>query len=382
MVLCASYNSRAHSSILPYDYDDCDDGDVCRYEVPTSMPRGGVVVPTSQPISLRSPYSTDDDLADSPPMERLYSPLSSSAESISSIKSSSSSRSSAEREIERQQRRQLLDASLLKMRASNNMPLRKHLLVYNTVKQLQRDLDLLDDEELYCNLMGEGCGERMDVDERRWPSFGGIGGTTGSPCMTMTSSSLPSLTSSEGDVVVSSAAATAAAVTSATATVAPPQQEERRVAEEATSLISDDLDMDVCQQMPQQQQQAPTWSWTTTDTTSTTTTTTCGGTTMTGSGGFHLFESIQDALGESFAGWSWSTDDTSSYSSSNSSTSSNSYSSSDLWWSAGGSGSATPFGATSRLDSLWGVGADPLGAANLSRFELQHLFPSQVLLQA
>lgn len=113
---------------------------------------------------FRSPYSTDDDLADSPPMERLYSPLSSSAESISSIKSrlvpaiivcnnishmlvggyctdnslcSSSSRSSAEREIERQQRRQLLDASLLKMRASNNLPLRKHLLVYNTVKQLQ-----------------------------------------------------------------------------------------------------------------------------------------------------------------------------------------------------------------------------------------------------
>ncbi|VDM69709.1 unnamed protein product [Strongylus vulgaris] len=224
-------------------------------------------------------------------MERLYSPLSSSAESISSIKSSSSSRSSAEREIERQQRRQLLDASLLKMRASNNMPLRKHLLVYNTVKQLQRDLDLLDDEELYCNLMGEGCGERMDVDERRWPSFGGIG--NGSPCMTMTSSSLPSLTSSEGDVVVSSAAATAAAVTSATATVAPPQQEERRVAEEATSLISDDLDMDVCQQMPQQQQ-APTWSWTTTDTTSTSSTANrCGGDAMISSGGFHLFESIQ-----------------------------------------------------------------------------------------
>ncbi|KHJ89152.1 hypothetical protein OESDEN_11032 [Oesophagostomum dentatum] len=311
MVLCASYNSRAHSSILPYDYDDYDDGDVCRYEVPTSMPRG-VVVSASQPISLRSPYSTDDDLADSPPMERLYSPLSSSAESISSIKSSSSSRSSAEREIERQQRRQLLDASLLKMRASN-MPLRKHLLVYNTVKQLQRDLDLLDDEELYCNLMGEGCGERMDVDERRWPSFVGGGIGVGSPAVTTSStSSAPLTTSTEG--------VQSAAVTSATATVAPPQQEERRVAEEATSLISDDLDMD-------------------------------------------------DALGESFAGWSWATSDLC-----------NSYSS-DLWW-TGGSGATTPFGATSRLDSLWGVGADPLGAANLSRFELQHLFPSQVLLQA
>ncbi|KIH56678.1 hypothetical protein ANCDUO_13142 [Ancylostoma duodenale] len=230
---------------------------------------------------FRSPYSTDDDLADSPPMERLYSPLSSSAESISSIKSSSSSRSSAEREIERQQRRQLLDASLLKMRASNNLPLRKHLLVYNTVKQLQRDLDLLDDEELYCNLMGEGCGERMDVDERRWPSFVGS-----SPSLAMTPSLL--LTSSEGVVT-----AETAAVTSATATVAPPQQEERRVAEEATSLISDDLDMDVCQQMPQQQQQAaPTWSWTTTtDTTSTSSTNRCGD--ATASSGFHLFESIQ-----------------------------------------------------------------------------------------
>ncbi|RCN39426.1 hypothetical protein ANCCAN_14632 [Ancylostoma caninum] len=356
MVLCASYNSRAHSSILPYDYDDFDDGDVCRYEVPTSMPRG-VVVSATQPISLRSPYSTDDDLADSPPMERLYSPLSSSAESISSIKSSSSSRSSAEREIERQQRRQLLDASLLKMRASNNLPLRKHLLVYNTVKQLQRDLDLLDDEELYCNLMGEGCGERMDVDERRWPSFVGS-----SPSLAMTPSLL--LTSSEGVVT-----AETAAVTSATATVAPPQQEERRVAEEATSLISDDLDMDVCQQMPQQQQQAaPTWSWTTTtDTTSTSSTNRCGD--ATASSGFHLFESIQDALGESFAGWSWAT-----------SGMSNSYNS-DVWW-TGGSGATAPFGATSRLDSLWGVGADPLGAANLSRFELQHLFPSQVLLQA
>lgn len=52
MVLCASYNSRAHSSILPYDHDDFDDGDVCRYEVPTSMPRG-VVVSATQPISLR-----------------------------------------------------------------------------------------------------------------------------------------------------------------------------------------------------------------------------------------------------------------------------------------------------------------------------------------
>lgn len=155
------------------------------------------------------------------------------------------------------------------------------LFVPATSDPLQRDLDLLDDEELYCNLMGEGCGERMDVDERRWPSFVGS-----SPAMAATTPSLL-LTSSEGVMT-----AETAAVTSATATVAPPQQEERRVAEEATSLISDDLDMDVCQQMPQQQQQAaPTWSWTTADTTSTSSTTRCGE--ATASSGFHLFESIQ-----------------------------------------------------------------------------------------
>ncbi|XGW06300.1 hypothetical protein V3C99_016536 [Haemonchus contortus] len=309
MVLCASFNSRAHSSILlPNDDDDC------RYELPTSTPPPSRFV-TSQPISLRSPYSTDDDLADSPPMERLYSPLSSSAESISSIKSSSSSRSSAEREIERQQRRQLLDASLLKMRASNNLPLRKHLLVYNTVKQLQRDLDLLDDEELYCNLMGEGCGERMDVDERRWP-FGA----------TSTTSS-----------------ASAVASIPVTATVAPPQQEERRVAEEATSLISDDLDMEVCQMVQQQQAPSATWSWSGDD--SATGVKSGGGSSLAQSG-FDLFESIQDALGESFAGWSWTTADLSG---------SSSYSSSDTWWSGGAMSS--PFGVGSRFDSLWGVDA-------------------------
>ncbi|WKY08893.1 hypothetical protein Q1695_001793 [Nippostrongylus brasiliensis] len=307
-----------------------------------------------------SPYSTDDDLADSPPMERLYSPLSSSAESISSIISSSSSRSSAEREIERQQRRQLLDASLLKMRASNNLPLRKHLLVFNTVKQLQRDLDLLDDEELYCNLIGEGCGERMEVDERRWP----FGTTT----TTTTSSSLSSSTTSCSGAVAASAAEAATAESMhpccvVTATAAPPQQEERRVAEEATSLISDDLDMDVCQVVQQQKHEVPssTWSW------AESTTNRYDDTTA--HAGFDLFESIQDALGESLDGWSWTGGDTNM---------SSCVATSDSWWSGG----LSPFGASSRLDSLWAMDADPLGASNLSRFELQHLFPSQVLLQA
>ena len=49
---------------------------------------------------------------------------------------SSSSRSSAEREAERAQRRQLLETSLIKLRQPN-LPLRKHLLVYETIKQIQ-----------------------------------------------------------------------------------------------------------------------------------------------------------------------------------------------------------------------------------------------------
>lgn len=34
------------------------------------------------------------------------------------------------------------------------MPLRKHLLIFHTVKTIQKDLDQLDDEELYCSLVG------------------------------------------------------------------------------------------------------------------------------------------------------------------------------------------------------------------------------------
>ncbi|VDM59217.1 unnamed protein product [Angiostrongylus costaricensis] len=325
MVLCASYNLRAHSTMLPHAGEDY------RYELPSSVPSH---FPASKPISLRSPCGTVDGSGVSPPIEQLYSPLSSSPDSIGSIKSSSSSRSSAEREIERQQRRQLLDASLLKMRASNNIPLRKHLLVYNIVKQLQRDLDLLDDEELYCNLMDESYGERMDVDERRWPF-----GATSAP-----SATLPAC----------------AVSIPVTAQVAPPQQEERRVAEDSTSLISKDLDMDMSK-VVQQEPQTPgleMWSW--------------GDTTMKGDdrttsqSNYDIFESVQDAVDESFVAWSW--------------TVSGASFNADAWWTE--RSRATSFGTTSRFEPIWSMGADPLGATNFSRFELQHLFPSQVLLQA
>ncbi|KAJ1366320.1 hypothetical protein KIN20_026953 [Parelaphostrongylus tenuis] len=334
MVLCASYNLRAHSTMLPPHA-----GEDCRYELTTTA---ATCVPShflaSKPISLRSPCGTVDgsDL----------SPLSSSADSIGSVKSSSSSRSSAEREIERQQRRQLLDASLLKMRASNNMPLRKHLLVCNIVKQLQRDLDLLDDEELYCNLMDESYGERMDVDERRWP-FGGATSTT-----TTTTSA-----------VTSPACAVSIPVS---AQVAPPQQEERRVAEDSTSLISKDLDMDlskVVQQQPQEPQTTPLemWSWGVDTTMS-------GNDRTTSDSDYDIFESIQAAVDESLFAWSWTVGG-------------GPHINIDSWWTE--RARATSFdAAASHFEPDWRMGADPLGTTNLSRFELQHLFPSQVLLQA
>ncbi|KJH53613.1 hypothetical protein DICVIV_00041 [Dictyocaulus viviparus] len=323
MVLCASYNLRAHLSTLPYQA-----GEGCHIEPPTNVPSHFVA---SKPISLRSPCSMLDELNGSSRMEQLYSPLSSSADSMHCIKSSSSSRSAIEREIERQQRRQLLDTSLLKMRASNNMPLRKHLLVYNTVKQLQRDLDLLDDEELYCNLMGDSCGERMDVDEPRWP-FGATSAT--------------SVTLSASAVSITDIAQTA-----------PPQKEERRVAEEATSLISEDLDIDLRQDV-REASQTPLaiWSWNNS---------TIQRDDHTSKSSRDLFESIQDAMGDSFTVWSW--------------TLGSSEFSGDTWWTGH---EKTSYESASRLEPMWRVAADPLGATNLSRFELQHLFPSQVLLQA
>uniref|UniRef100_A0A0K0DD79 SERTA domain-containing protein n=1 Tax=Angiostrongylus cantonensis TaxID=6313 RepID=A0A0K0DD79_ANGCA len=347
MVLCASYNLRAHSTMLPHAGEDC------RYELPSSVPSH---FPASKPISLsldeekcsrkcisfvRTLFFRRVKLSFSFPIAEIRVPFTSHYEVGFEVvlpcnkTFSSSSRSSAEREIERQQRRQLLDASLLKMRASNNIPLRKHLLVYNIVKQLQRDLDLLDDEELYCNLMDESYGERMDIDERRWPF-----GATSAP-----SATLPAC----------------AVSIPVTAQVAPPQQEERRVAEDSTSLISKDLDMDVSK-VVKQEPQTPgleMWSW--------------GDTTMTGDdrttsySNCDIFESIQDDVDESFVAWSW--------------TVSGASFDAGAWWTTERS-RATSLSTTSRFEPIWSMGTDPLGATNFSRFELQHLFPSQVLLQA
>lgn len=61
-------------------------------------------------------------------------------------------------------RRRLLDISVGKLQGARDPPLRKHLHVYNTIKALQRDLELLDDEELLCSLTGDNS---MEVDE--WP---------------------------------------------------------------------------------------------------------------------------------------------------------------------------------------------------------------------
>lgn len=112
------------------------------------QPSLGLFAQTTQPLPIRS-----TGVRSTSPVEQLFSsPLSNSWESISSTKSSSSSRSSAEREAERAQRRQLLETSLIKLRQPN-LPLRKHLLVYETIKQIQKDLDLLDDEDVFCSLM-------------------------------------------------------------------------------------------------------------------------------------------------------------------------------------------------------------------------------------
>ncbi|CAI2354572.1 unnamed protein product [Caenorhabditis sp. 36 PRJEB53466] len=118
------------------------------------------------PVSTTGGQWDSENLSCSPP-ERFPSPLATSAESVNSIKSSCSSRSSAERETERFQRRQLLNTSLSKLREESNMPLRKHLLIFNTVKTIQHDLDMLDDEDLYCSLVGmanDTTATLMEVD--------------------------------------------------------------------------------------------------------------------------------------------------------------------------------------------------------------------------
>ncbi|CAD6196400.1 unnamed protein product [Caenorhabditis auriculariae] len=276
------------------------------------------IVTRSQPIPLRSsPYSTCDD-SSTVPVDRLYSPLSSSAESLSSIKSSCSSRSWAEREMERVQRRKLLDSSLLKIRGSANLPLRKHLLVYNTIKNLQRDLDLLDDEELYCNLMGlPSCdsaddSERMNVDECRW---------------------MRSQREKSDEL-----------------TAAPPVQEERN--DESFINYNDEgfemEDVDGIESNNPSDVTTKTWSWSSEDS------------------GADIFDNLQESRSTPLS------------------------SSSGFWpshqptynaWACEGANGLYNWGH-SGFD-LWGAAdlnqADPLGTG---RFELQHLFPSQLLLQA
>lgn len=89
-----------------------------------------------------------------------------------------------EREIDRRERRRLLDLSVSKIQGAN-VPLRKHLLVYNAAKvlqvcpfplslpslilpSLQKDLDALDEEDLYATLM-EPLHSTMEVDH--WAVF-------------------------------------------------------------------------------------------------------------------------------------------------------------------------------------------------------------------
>lgn len=95
------------------------------------------------------------------------SSLSSSLESLSSLRSSCSTRSAMEREKERRERRRLLDLSINKIQGAN-VPLRKHLLVYNAAKVLQKDLDVLDEEDLYATLMSP-LNSTMEVDN--WATF-------------------------------------------------------------------------------------------------------------------------------------------------------------------------------------------------------------------
>lgn len=120
------------------------------------------------PSSIR-PHWPTDDLKPSEPVplarSREDSPLSRSTDSISSTRSSCSGRSAAERQLERESRRRLLDTSVSKLQGARDPPLRKHLHVYNTIKALQRDLELLDDEELFSTLTGGD--QAMEMDE--WP---------------------------------------------------------------------------------------------------------------------------------------------------------------------------------------------------------------------
>lgn len=248
----------------------------CPYEVSSTCPT------KSEPLPVRSVrYSPCNDQISSPPS------LSSSTESMTSLFSNCSSRSFAEREAERMEKTKLLDLSLTKLRSNNNLPLRKHLLMFNGVKKLQRELDLMDDEDLYLNLIG---GDAMEVDERRW-----LAPVAQAPPV---------------------------------AEPAPPSAEERQ------APGSFDLEMDANSNY--------SWSWP--------------------SSGLGFFDCIQDML-------IGSTSKSSPISSGTWSWCENSWGSSDPWAPMNGE-------LSDSLSSLTSGG--PYG----SPFELPHLFPSQLLLQA
>ncbi|CAP36233.1 Protein CBG18891 [Caenorhabditis briggsae] len=195
--------------------------------------------PKSQPIPVRNngQWDNSDHLSCSP-LERFPSPLATSAESVNSIKSSCSSRSSAERETERAQCRQLLNSSLSKLREESNMPLRKHLLIFNTVKTIQKDLDQLDDEELYCSLVGMSNETTMLME---------VDGTGDECCWgnekDCYNNEMMMLISNANDVV-----------DSAVICGAPLKQEERGASSDITGMMfGDDLEMD--------EADTKTWSW-------------------------------------------------------------------------------------------------------------------------
>ncbi|GMR59401.1 hypothetical protein PMAYCL1PPCAC_29596, partial [Pristionchus mayeri] len=117
--------------------------------------------PSSAPIPIGA-HLEENGMARS-----LPSSLSSSLESLSSLRSNYSTRSAMERELERRERRRMLDLSVSKIQGTN-VPLRKHLLVYNAAKTLQKDLDVLDEEELYASLMSPlNCSSEAE----NWAAF-------------------------------------------------------------------------------------------------------------------------------------------------------------------------------------------------------------------
>ncbi|CAI5453216.1 unnamed protein product [Caenorhabditis angaria] len=283
----------------------------------------------SEPISVSRNRCCDDVNYNAHPLERLASPLATSAESVDSIKSSCSSRSSAEREHERAQRRQLLDVGLGKLRAQSNMPMRKHLLVFNTVKALQRDLDMLDDEDLYCSLLGmsnETTGNNnnnnfsnqmiggamaddMEIDEFNWLPKRVVSTPIGAPLKR------EEHRSNQHDTAVAT-------------------QINNSVSNSIISTsLSDDDEFEL-----EMETETATWSWTSQSS---------------------IFESIHNKIDKDESMFSWSSPLLSSASSG-----------AEFGWNDSSPASPPSF-------NLWG--SDPFGVA---RFDFQHLFPSQLLLQA